>query len=100
MPDPEEGETEKDYLKRCISELKEEGYTDNKQRVAVCFAKYRKSGTESKSPEPEKNFYSKDNNKNRVTGNNKNSQYGKMDNTSSPLSKENKIKVLIYIFQN
>ncbi len=45
MPNPQKGETERDFLKRCIPELiKDEGYGRN-QAVAICYSKYRKSGT-------------------------------------------------------
>lgn len=89
MPEPKKGETEREYLKRCIPYMVNEGY---EQRVAVpiCYSKYRKSGTGAKSPKPEKKSYS---GKDRVR--NKNTQYGKMDNS---LSKEDKIKLLVYLF--
>lgn len=48
-----DGETEKDFLKRCIPELIEEGYPQN-QSIAICFSAYRKHGTEEKSPKPER----------------------------------------------
>jgi hypothetical protein len=54
MPNPGPGETEKDFLRRCIPELiKEEDYPQ-KQAVAICFSVYRRKGTEEKSPKPEK----------------------------------------------
>ncbi len=53
MPNPSPGETEKDFLKRCIPDLIHEGYPQ-KQSVAVCYSIYRKEGTETKSPKPEK----------------------------------------------
>ena len=50
MPKPEEGETEKEFLKRCIPYLiKDENY-GQKQAVAICYSIYRKDGSESKSP--------------------------------------------------
>ena len=54
MPKPEKGETERNFLSRCIPELAEEGYTNNKQRVAICYSIYRKEGTEKASPKPKK----------------------------------------------
>lgn len=55
MPEPEKGESERDYLHRCIPYLiKYEGYENKSQAIAICFAKYRKSGTEEKSPKPKK----------------------------------------------
>ena len=54
MPKPKQGETEKEFLKRCIPDLKDEGYTDNKQRIAICYSKYRREGTEEKSSNPKK----------------------------------------------
>lgn len=55
MPHPTQGETEKDFLKRCIPEVMHEGTTDNnKQAVAICYSMYRREGTEEKSPKPEK----------------------------------------------
>ena len=54
MPEPEKGESERDYLKRCISyNITHEG-RERSQAVVICFQKYRKSGTEEKSPKPEK----------------------------------------------
>ena len=50
MPKPEIGETEKDYLKRCIPYLiRNEGYP-KRQAIAICYSMYRKDGTEAKSP--------------------------------------------------
>lgn len=53
MPKPESGETERDFLKRCIPELIHEG-REQKQSVAICYSVYRKEGTEAKSPKPER----------------------------------------------
>ena len=53
MPNPNPGETEKDFLKRCIPELIHEG-RHQKQAVAICYSMYRREGTEEKSPKPEK----------------------------------------------
>jgi len=53
MPKPIEGENEKDFLKRCIPELINEGY-GQKQGIAICYSTYRKYGTEKKSPKPER----------------------------------------------
>lgn len=53
MPNPEKGETERQFLKRCIPQLIEEG-REQKQSIAVCYSLYRKHGTETKSPKPEK----------------------------------------------
>lgn len=54
MPNPIKGETEKDFLKRCIHELiKKEDY-GQKQAIAICYSMYRKKGTEEKSPKPKK----------------------------------------------
>lgn len=52
MPNPNSGETEKEFLKRCIPDLiKNEGYPQ-KQAIAICYSIYRKKGTEEKSPKP------------------------------------------------
>lgn len=53
MPKPEKGETEKDFLARCIPELIHEG-KPQKQAVAICYSIYRKDGSEPKSPKPDK----------------------------------------------
>ena len=54
MPKPNLGETEKDFLKRCIPDLiKNEGYPQ-RQAIAICYSIYRKHGTEEKSPKPDK----------------------------------------------
>ena len=53
MPKPENRETEKEFLKRCIPELINEGYERN-QGIAICFSTYRKHGTEEKSPKLKK----------------------------------------------
>ena len=54
MPKPEIGETEKDFLKRCIPDLiKNENYPQ-RQAIAICYSIYRKDGTEEKSPKPSK----------------------------------------------
>ena len=53
MPKPNPGETERDFLHRCIPELIDEG-KPQKQAVAICYSIYRKHGTEEKSPKPEK----------------------------------------------
>lgn len=52
MPSPKKGESEKDYLKRCIPEIISEGKYENKQAIAICYSKYRKDGTEKASPPP------------------------------------------------
>jgi hypothetical protein len=56
MPQPESGETERDFLKRCIPQMVHEGRQQN-QSVAACFSIYRKSGTGTKSPKPERKAY-------------------------------------------
>jgi hypothetical protein len=53
MPEPEKGESESLYLRRCISYMIKEGY-ESKRSAAICYSKYRKSGTEAKSPKPER----------------------------------------------
>ena len=53
MPKPKSGETEKEFLKRCIPELIHEGRKVN-QSAAICYSIYRKEGTEKKSPKPKK----------------------------------------------
>ena len=54
MPEPQKGESEKDFLKRCIPMLiKEEGYKKN-QAIAICYSIYRKKGEGKKSPKPDK----------------------------------------------
>jgi hypothetical protein len=37
-----------DDLGACIRALRKEGYTDNKQRVAICIKKYKESQKENK----------------------------------------------------
>ena len=51
MPEPEKGEQEKEFIKRCVPQLVNEGYAVN-QSLAICFAVYRKKGTGPKSPKP------------------------------------------------
>lgn len=51
MPKPKKGETEKDFVKRCIPELMHEGRPQN-QSIAICFSIYSKKGTEEVSPYP------------------------------------------------
>lgn len=59
MPRPKKGETEKEFLKRCIPDLiKEEGYPQ-RQAIAICFSQYRRHGSEPASPKPEKKKLSK-----------------------------------------
>ena len=41
MPRPNPGETEKEYLKRCIPDLIHEGY-GQKQAIAICYNMYGK----------------------------------------------------------
>jgi len=41
IPKPEKKEDEKDFIKRCMSELKSE-FPDVKQRIAVCLTEYTK----------------------------------------------------------
>ena len=53
MPEPKKGETEKDFLKRCIPEMIHEG-KPQKQSVAICYSIYRRKGTEPVSPKPKK----------------------------------------------
>lgn len=53
MPKPKSGETEKEFLKRCIPELIHEGRSQP-QSIAICYSVYRKEGTEKKSPKPER----------------------------------------------
>ena len=57
MPNPEKGESEREFLKRCIPYLAHEGYDNPKQRSAICYAKYRKTGTQAKSLPPAKKSY-------------------------------------------
>jgi hypothetical protein len=74
MPKPKEGETEREFLKRCIPQLiSEEGYLQ-KQSVAICYSIYRKEGTEEKSPKPQKK-----------------------SNPGNPLSNKDKAKLLCYM---
>lgn len=54
MPEPQKGESEADFLKKCIPALIHEGYENRSQVIAICYSKYRKLGTEAKSPKPEK----------------------------------------------
>ena len=54
MPNPKPGETEREFLSRCIPELVKDEYYEQKQAIAVCYSKYRKEGTEKKSPKPER----------------------------------------------
>ena len=58
MPHPEEGESEKDFLKRCIPEVMHHGTAShNKQAVAICFSIFRRD-TGHGSPKPKKASYS------------------------------------------
>ena len=59
MPEPEKGETEKEYLKRCIPYMIKHEGRERTQSAAICYSKYSKSGTEEKSPKPEKKKLSK-----------------------------------------
>ena len=59
MPNPFIGESEGLFLKRCIPQLIHEG-RPQKQAVAICYSVYRKEGTETKSPKPERKTLSKD----------------------------------------
>ena len=54
MPNPEKGESEKDFLHRCIPYIVHEKDYEVKHAVAACYSIYRKEGTEAKSPKPEK----------------------------------------------
>ena len=49
MPNPKPKETEKEFLKRCIPELINEG-RKVKQAAAICYSIYRREGTEKSSP--------------------------------------------------
>ena len=53
MPEPEKGESERDFLKKCIPALIHEGRARD-QSIAICYSVYRRKGTEAKSPKPEK----------------------------------------------
>lgn len=53
MPEPEKGESERDFLKNCIPQLMNEHY-EHKRAIAICFAIYRKKGTDPKSPKPKR----------------------------------------------
>lgn len=47
IPKPNKGEKQNDYMGRCITLLKDEGkFTDNKQRVAICFSQWRDNTNE------------------------------------------------------
>lgn len=39
MPDPSEGETEKDFMERCVPEVVKEGKPQD-QAVAICYSKW------------------------------------------------------------
>ena len=60
MPKPKKGETEKDFLKRCIPELIEEENRPQRQAIAICYSLYRKHGTEPSSPKPKKKMSKKE----------------------------------------
>jgi len=46
MPEPKEGETQKEYIPRCIKYLMDKGETDdNKQAAAICYSYWEKKGT-------------------------------------------------------
>jgi hypothetical protein len=50
MPVPRKGESQKDYLKRCIPQVLDEGTAkDNKQAVAVCTSMYKQAKNKSRS---------------------------------------------------
>ena len=53
MPEPEKGESERDFVHRCVPQLIHEGRGQS-QSLAICFSVYRRKGTETKSPKPEK----------------------------------------------
>ncbi len=59
MPEPEKGESEVLYMKRCIPYMIKHEGREKSQSIAICFQKYRKSGTEEKSPKPQKKKLSK-----------------------------------------
>lgn len=44
MPNPRKGESEREFLKRCIPQTIHEGYDQrgSKQAAAICYSKYRK----------------------------------------------------------
>ena len=55
MPEPKKGESQKDYIARCIPTVMNEGTTkDNKQAAAICFSKWKQHHKNAKgSPELE-----------------------------------------------
>lgn len=49
MPTPKKGENRKDYIKRCIPAVINEGTTkDNKQAAAICFSMWKDHHKKSK----------------------------------------------------
>lgn len=61
MPKPKKGESERDFLSRCIPMLIHEGKEQN-QSIAICYSVYRKEGDNpSPKPEPKSNNSSKKN---------------------------------------
>ncbi len=52
MPVPTPSDPE--MLGSCIRALRREGYSDNKQRVAICMAKYRKAHGIKEPPKEKK----------------------------------------------
>ena len=54
MPEPEKGETEAAFLRRCIPYMIKQEERERAQSAAICFSVYRRKGTEAKSPKPEK----------------------------------------------
>lgn len=54
MPEPEKGEQERSFLQRCIPQMIRDKDFEQKRAVAACYSIYRRHGTETRSPKPEK----------------------------------------------
>ena len=54
MPEPEKGQSEKDFLKVCIPYMMKKEDYPQQRAIAACYSIYRRKGTEAKSPKPEK----------------------------------------------
>ena len=90
MPEPKKGETERDFLSRCIPMLIHEG-REKSQSIAICFSVYRRKG-DFPSPKPENSGKKSNpghNNPGHKSSNSSNSYRKK-------LSRSDKIRILNY----
>jgi len=55
MPNPRKGESQKDFVSRCVPTVLKEGTTkDNKQAVAICYSMYKQHQKNMKKTKGEK----------------------------------------------